>query len=348
MDEIRDKIKSLEQKQNHTHSNAKKIILKNEQSPGDIVMLTAAVRDLHLSHPGKFITDVRTLFPDIWLHNPYITSLNEEDDDVDVIDMQYPIIHNSNDGAYHFIHGFSMFLEDQLGIRIKVHKFQGDIYLSDEEKSWVSMVEEHYTHEDTPFWLICTGGKTDYTAKWWIAEYAQEVVDHFVGKIQFVQFGAEGEGHYHQRLHNVIDLIGKTDIRMFMRLMYHADGVVCPVTMAMHLAAAIPTKPGKPKNRACVVTAGGREPSNFTFYTNHQYLHTNGALKCCDNGGCWKSRTDRLGDGDHKDNELCVDTVQFNGRKVQRCMYECVKPIDVIRAIEKHYDGGALNFGIST
>jgi len=35
-----------------------KLILQNHQAPGDILMLTAAVRDLHRCHPGKFLTDV--------------------------------------------------------------------------------------------------------------------------------------------------------------------------------------------------------------------------------------------------------------------------------------------------
>lgn len=315
-----------------------KIILQNHQSPGDLLMLTATVRDLHLSHPGKYITDVRTPFPALWENNPYITPLNENDSDVRVIEMNYPIIHESNEGAYHFIHGFTLDLEKNLGIKIKVHKFWGDIYFSNEEKSWISMIHEHFTGENTPFWLICTGGKTDYTAKHWIPEYAQEVVDHFRDKIQFVQFGAEGPGHIHPPLKGVINLIGKTDLRMFMRLMYHADGVVCPITFAMHLAAATPAKDGGPARKPCVVTAGGREPSNFTFYTNHQFLHANGALNCCDNGGCWKSRTVPVKDGDnHKNNELCENPAMFNGRVVQRCMRDCVKPIDVIRAIEKYY-----------
>src|SRR5580658_10110743 len=37
----------------------RKLILNNYQSPGDIVMLTAAVRDLHRTYPGDFLTDVR-------------------------------------------------------------------------------------------------------------------------------------------------------------------------------------------------------------------------------------------------------------------------------------------------
>ena len=30
------------------------LVLRNFQSPGDIVMLTAAVRDLHRAHPDEF------------------------------------------------------------------------------------------------------------------------------------------------------------------------------------------------------------------------------------------------------------------------------------------------------
>ena len=41
----------------------RKLILRNFQSPGDIVMLTAAVRDIHRAHPGEFLTDVRTSCP---------------------------------------------------------------------------------------------------------------------------------------------------------------------------------------------------------------------------------------------------------------------------------------------
>jgi hypothetical protein len=35
----------------------RRLILKNHQSPGDLVMLTAAVRDLHAACPGRFRTE---------------------------------------------------------------------------------------------------------------------------------------------------------------------------------------------------------------------------------------------------------------------------------------------------
>jgi hypothetical protein len=40
-------------------SMPRKLLLKNFQSPGDIVMLTAAVRAIHDCCPGDFLTDVR-------------------------------------------------------------------------------------------------------------------------------------------------------------------------------------------------------------------------------------------------------------------------------------------------
>ncbi len=57
----------------------RKLILSNRQSPGDIVMLTAAVRDLHRSHPGKFATDVRTSGGALWENNPHLTPLRDDD-----------------------------------------------------------------------------------------------------------------------------------------------------------------------------------------------------------------------------------------------------------------------------
>jgi len=54
----------------------RKLILTNYQPPGDVVMLTAAVRDLHRCHPGQFLTDVRTDYPQLWENNPYLTPLD--------------------------------------------------------------------------------------------------------------------------------------------------------------------------------------------------------------------------------------------------------------------------------
>ena len=316
----------------------KKLMLRNFQSPGDIVMLTAAVRDLHVCYPRKYTTDVRTSCPALWENNPSIEPLDEKDPEVEIIDCEYPLIHRSNSTPYHFIHGFIEFLNDRLDIDIKPTAFKGDIHISELEKSWFSQVEENHGRS-TPFWLLVSGGKYDYTIKWWEHRRYQEVVDHFRGKIEFVQVGEAD--HHHPPLKDVIDLRGQTDLRQLVRLAYHAQGVLTPVSLPMHLAAAVEVRPGMPQNRPCVVIAGGREPPQWTAYPHHQFIHTVGALRCCDNGGCWKSRTVPLGDGDSKDNpkELCVDVVGT----LPRCM-DMITSSEVIRRIEMYFDGGAIKY----
>jgi SAM-dependent methyltransferase len=182
------------------------------------------------------------------------------------------------------------------------------------------------------------GGKNDYTIKWWDHRRYQEVIDHFNGKIQFVQVGENA--HYHPPLRGVIDLRGKTDLRQLVRLVYHSQGVLAPVSLLMHLAAAVEMRPDYDLlNRPCVVVAGGREPPHWEAYPHHQFIHTIGALRCCDFGGCWKSRTVPLGDGDDKDSDLCVDVVG----SLPRCM-DMITAAEVINRIQLYVDGGAIRY----
>ena len=328
----------------------RKIILKSDLSPGDILMLAAAVRDLKRANPN-FLVDVQTSVPPIWENNPYLTKLDEKDKDVQVLKTEYPLIHASNSRPYHFIHGYPMFLEEKLGVKIPVTEFKGDIHLSDIEKSWMSQTQEMGIHQK--FWLLFSGGKFDYTAKWWNPLEMQKVVDHFKDKVLFVQCGQAD--HHHPPLKGVVNLIGKTDTRQLIRLMYHASGVVCPVTFAMHLAAAVETPRRMPVNRACVVLAGAREPHSWEAYPHHRFLSNNGALPCCEQGGCWKSRTFKLEDGDEKDLSLCEAPEEINydiqpppKRKKQKlqipkCM-NMIKAEHVIEAVDSYYIGGALEY----
>ena len=85
----------------------RKLILRNGQSPGDIVMLTAAVRDLQRSQPGRFAVDVRTPCPALWEHNPHLTPLADGAAGAEEIACGYPLIHRSNTGRWHLVHGFT-------------------------------------------------------------------------------------------------------------------------------------------------------------------------------------------------------------------------------------------------
>src|SRR6185436_12842646 len=208
----------------------RQLILTNYQAPGDVLMLTAAVRDLHECYPGQFVTDVRTSCPELWENNPYLTALDPRDPAVESVVCEYPLIHRSDRHGAHFIHGFIEFLNERLDLRIRPTAFRGDIHLSAEEKSGPSPVEE-LTGADLPYWIIVAGGKYDYTIKWWHFRRWQAVVDHFRGRLLFVQVGKVGD--YHPPLRHVIDLRGRTRLRQCVRLMHHAQGVLCPVTFHM-------------------------------------------------------------------------------------------------------------------
>jgi hypothetical protein len=294
--------------------------------------MSGAIRDLHNSHPGKFITDVDTPCNALFENSPYITKLDKNDPDVEIINTEYPLIHESNEGQYHFLHGYRKDLEKQLGVIIKAGKFKPDIHLSDQEKAWYSQVHE-ITGKDTKFWIVVSGGKYDFTAKWWNPHRMQEVVNRFPD-ITFVQVGQKGHNHPILKGDNIIDLIGKTDLRQLVRLMYHADGCICPVTFLMHLAAAVPTKPGKPLERPCIVLAGAREPTQWEAYPSHRYLSRVGMVTCGDRGGCWRSRCIPIGDGDEKDKNLCHQPVLTEGDIVIPRCQDMISVDDVCRELE--------------
>ena len=306
----------------------RKLILRNFQSPGDIVMLTAAVRDLHRAHPGEFLTDVRTSCPALWEHNPHVTPIADDEPGVEVIDCHYPLIHRSNQVPCHFLHGFPAYLNEQLGLSIRVTEFKGDIHISDDERAWFDRVESSSGPAGRSGSFV-SGGKHDFTIKWWDPARMQQVVRLFSRSFRFRPGGRSRPPSPPDR--GCRRSAGSDDLRQLVRLVYHAQGVVSPISLLMHLAAAVETKPGAPRNRPCVVVAGGREPPHWTAYPHHQFIHTVGALRCCDNGGCWRSRTLPLGDGDEKDRPeaLCLDVVGT----LPRCM-DMITADEVIRRIE--------------
>ena len=167
----------------------------------------------------------------------------------------------------------------------------------------------------------------------------QEVVDHFHGRIQFVQVGTRGD--FHPALANVIDLRGRTNLRELIQVIHQAEGVLTPVSLPMHLAAAVATNNSHVKRRPCVVVAGGREPPSWETYPQHQFIHTSGALTCCAEGGCWKARAYPVGDGDEKDKpqNLCTN---LSG-SLPRCM-DLITSDEVIRRISIYYEGGVLAY----
>ena len=286
-----------------------KLVIHQHQSPGDIMVLTAAVRDLHLAHPGRYLTDVRTTGPEIWLNNPYITPMAESD--CQRIDAQYNHIHKSNGSAYGFIHSYHFDLEQKLGISIPVTSNRCDIHLSESERQSKPVT-------DRPYWIIDAGHKNDFTAKHWGFDNYQSVIDR-CPDIQFVQVGANHPGHTHQHLvgKNVIDFVGKTSIRELILLVHHSYGVLTPISFPLHLGYSVPPAIRyQRKARPTICLAGGREPLEWLACPNTQFLHTNGLLNCNQSGGCWKSKTVQI----DADKSLCLHPVKLGSEHIPYCM----------------------------
>lgn len=307
----------------------KKIIVKNRLSLGDVVVSTSVIRDLFLQHNDKFSIDYRGSAKQVFENNPYLTPL--KDGEAEIIELKYPIIKQTKFNPVHFIQAYHPYLSEQLGVEIKFTRGAGDIHLSKEEINSPNPFQK-------PYWLIVSGGKKDFTNKWWDWKRYQKVVDELKGRVNFVQVGKLNINNEHPELDGCINMLNQTSVRELINLVYHAEGILCGVTSLMHLAAAVPTKTEKP--RACVVVAGAREETSWEAYPWHQYIHRQGTLPCCYRGGCWKSRIKPREDvpNEKHDNSLCELPIEIEeGRFIPKCM-DMISANDVLVAIE-HYIG---------
>ena len=310
-----------------------KLFLKETQSPGDILMLTSTVRDLRKSHPDYRI-NCRTSAQELWQNNPYLDlSVTEQNADK-VLEMHYPLINSSTRGAYHFIHGFRKYAEEQLGIRIPAGDFCVDVHMTRQEMN-DPYILNILGDDKRKTWLVDAGGKPDFTCKVWEFARFQEVVNRTSDRIRWIQIGAGN--HMHKPLENVVNLVGKTTHRQLISLMYRSDGVLTPVSYPAHLST-MQWHNHVGEHRPCVVIAGGREPQQWECYGTHQFIHLCGILDCCRRGACWKSRIVKLNDGSKQDNSLCVHPVVSNsGQVIPKCL-DLIAVDEVVRRINLYLD----------
>lgn len=287
----------------------KVLLLKTNLSPGDVCTLTVAVESLHRNYPGEYKTYVECSLPQAFEANPNVHIGEPEEEEYETIEMEYPTIHLSDDISHSFIYGYLDFLANKLRKRITPFFNAPYIPLSDEEKEWMGTIEER-VGKKVPYWLVNSGVKRDFTCKQWPLEYYQEVVDKTRGSVQWIQIGAME--HNHRPLKHVINLVGQTDHRELMRLVYHSEGGLGPVTYLQHLCAAYK------KPYFCI--AGGREASTWIQYPFQHTFHSVGTLPCCKEGGCWKSRVVPLLAYDK-------DTDDSNSRICERPLFSFESPI---------------------
>lgn len=116
----------------------KKMLLVNGCSAGDVLMLTAAIRDLHHACPGQYLTGVETCFPDIWRNNPYIAALSPDDAEVTRVECHHPpLLDHCSDRPGHYVESVHDLLRGRLGHEIPLTRVAPDLHLSDEEKALV-------------------------------------------------------------------------------------------------------------------------------------------------------------------------------------------------------------------
>jgi len=312
-----------------------KLVLVQKQSPGDILLATIALRDLHQSYPGVYITDMRTPANDLFANNPYITPIKGPADEELIIarlkgdpehppitrdgitycNLHYPNVHESGVSGQHFSDGETQFLHKQLGLVLKRTGLRPEVYLDFNEQNWPSPVVSKKGFEGK-YWVLNAGAKQDFPLKQY--PYFQEVVNLLSKEgITCAQIGQAS--HLHKALKGTVDMIGQTTLRELIRVIYHAEGVITCVSLPMHLAAAM----GKP----CVVVAGGREGTRWELYPDHRFLYVNGALPCCSYDGCWKSKLSE-----------CLNVTDNN---IPLCM-KMIKPQMVSDSVLMYYEGGIL------
>jgi ADP-heptose:LPS heptosyltransferase len=285
--------------------------------------MSAAIECLHKQHPNKYLTDIETSCDSIYENNPHIIRHRSGRK----IKMEYPLIHQSNQKNVHFIQGYCEFLEKQLDIKIECNVNRPFLYLSNEEKKWMNQVVETTGYKGN-FWLICSGVKSDYTIKAW--PFYQDVVDHYKGKITFVQVG---EAHHnHKPLNGVINLIGKTTARQLIRLANKSVAGIGGVSFLHHIYAAF--------QKPFVCIASGMEPATWERYNTEAYLTMQGRLPCCLEGGCWRKKIVKENNID----KYC-DYPIFNiaSEPYPKCM-TMISVENVINAIDSYYFGGILTY----
>jgi hypothetical protein len=263
--------------------------------------MTACVRDLALAYPGRYDVHIAGSCSSLWENNPHVAGIwgPAPPRGMQTYRLSYlAALRESGLRRLHLLTAFHRDLGAKMGLHVPVLRAKGDLHLD----------EWHRRNRPVPgrYWYLVAGGKSSIPTKIWAVGHYQRVVDLLGAEgISVVQDGATHPGHRHFDLGGVVSFVGKTTLRDVLWLIYHADGVICPVTFMMHVAAAL--------DRPCVVIAGGREPWWWEAYTDapdrhfgdecapvavpHRYLQHRGDPGCWRPAGCWKAQVRASGDG---------------------------------------------------
>lgn len=319
-----------------------RLVLCHTRAPGDVVVMTALPRDIARAYPGKYLVDVETSHPEIWQNNPYLTPGLSRELGVCRVRLDYgTCMPRESRPAVHFLTAFHTNLKFQTGLEVPLTEPKPDLHLGKEERQ--PLVSGRY-------WVVFSGGKHDFDTKWPVAARIQKVVTILRSfGIGFVQVGGRNSGsarHAHPPLQGVLDLIGRTSLRDLIRLIAGADGVLCTITLGMHIAAAM--------ERPCVVTGGGRESQVWEAYSNdhrgfgpiasgrvrvpHRFIHSIGQLPCAVPSGCWKNKTRPV----RNDSKVCKKPVLAEGGQWVPVCQDMITTEQLVESVLSYYQDGTL------
>jgi hypothetical protein len=321
------------------------LVVQMRQAPGDTLALTAAVRDLALTHPDRFDLRVATNAADLWRHNPHVRWAGAYGQGfipgTRVVTPQYGKgLRAAGAGErVHFVDWLRRDLAAQLGLTIAAHLPHPDLHLAPEERRRPVGLPARY-------WVVAAGGKADMPAKMWPTAHFQSLIDRLAAQgLPCVRLGASRGRNpmdLQPRLDGVVDLLDRTNLRQALAVIHAADGVLCHNSFPMHAAAAL--------GRPAVVLAGGRESPYWAAYERsnpglvcpellpvpHRFLHTVDTLACAGVGGCGKTHL-RPEPG----KSLCSETRATEDGPRALCQ-TLITPDDALAAVRSYYDDGTL------
>ncbi len=287
----------------------KKFVLRHHRSPGDSLVLSAALRTLHLTYPDEYEIGLDvTAGAELYQHNLDVVPIDYGE--AVVRPIEYDAINRSNQTPVTFMEAFTEALAGIIERPLTLLTNRPHVVLSEDEKQWMGRVQE-IAGQPVPYAVVNAGHKRDFTVKHWGFKNYQELVNRTKDRIQWVQVGTPNE--VHQPLDGVINQIGKTSIRELIRLVYHARFCVGPTTLLQHVAASL--------QKPYVAILSGMEPLSWSSpYPTQVSLSSHGRLPCCRDRACWRARTVKLNDNCDQDKSLCALPMYNGAEFVPTCM----------------------------
>lgn len=298
---------------------------------GDVLCLSSAVHDLLLENPDAKIS-VNTPFVEVFRFYR-LSGICKESGQVTITwDHYRQAVEQAKESPQHVTEFFHDVLANLTGLPCSKRTLRPVIHSAANER--VNPFAEN------KYWVVFAGGKSDIPLKLWYGPYFQQVADylHSCGRL-VVQTGRSKDRHYHLRQSIKIfdDNYKPSNIRRLFQIIKYAEGVICPITSGMHIAAAF--------DKPCVVIGGGREDPWWEAYNSdygafgghysgvpHKYLNTVGTdMPCCRLSGCWNRQFQNI------ETEGCdnfAKTVEFPGQ-IAHCML-AIDPSSVIAAIDSY------------